>query len=447
MASIPQFSRRLFLSLVAIVTILGILHISVFYLAEFRPVHDLGPAFGIIALFWVVFALSSSAIIACYRGSFSNSDITILMDRIVDRGGLKILLLFSVIGCALHAYAKYSVAGVDALSCFFEIRFLWASASRESMSLPIRVFSMAGHVLTAMALPAIIISGWKIILQEDSVKKCVKFCAVFVLANLVGFIYSSFLGSRNAMILFLIVSIFGLLLGFCKVGVERKALTLLVMMAVVPLAISAAFSSLVFLDRMTCKNSNSTQTQYLQGFEDEIPLIVTKSDAGSLRSNVLTNCRVCNGTFLYLSHGIMNLAKVAAIDERGKPVLASSVSWIFSRLGLSVGPDGNFSKRAYGKGGLPLAGGAYHDYGLAGTIAVAGLLGVIVGMAVLGISGAAGMKGTIVALVVLTCFFYVLSLSYIFVATGLMFFPFLMFACLVGFGAMPYLPRKPHVRM
>lgn len=442
MEDLSKFNRRLLLSFVAIVTVLGVVHLSVFYLAEFRPVYDLDAAFGIIALFWIVFALSSGAILLCYRGTLSNFDISVLMDRIVDRGGLKLLLLFSVVGCVLHAYAKYSVAGVDSINCFFEIRFLWAIASRENMPFPIRLFSMAGHVLTAMAIPALVVSGWKLILQESISSKYFYLYFCFIIATLAGLVYSIFLGSRNAMLLFLIIGIFGLLLGCCKAGFGRGTLIRLVMIAVVPLAISAAFSSLVFLDRMTCKNSNSTQAQYLQGFEDEIPLIVTKSDAGSFRANVLENCRVCNATFLYLSHGIMNLAQVAAIDERGKPVLISSVSWIFSRLGLSIGPDDNFSKRVYGNGGLPLAGGAYHDYGLAGTVVVAGFLGVIIGIALIGVSGGAGMKGTILGLILLTCFFYTLSLSFMFVATGVMFFPFLVFACLVGFGAMPYLPHR-----
>ena len=436
------FGWRLLLCLIAFAALLGLGHAAVLGLAEFRSIYDIKPAFGISALFSLCLALSSVIVLASYRGQPSEFGINELMQRLVDRGALKLLLILSVVGCIMHIYAKYSVTYIVPISCIFEIRFAWEKVPRDLLPISVKISSVMGHILVSMALPALIISGWKLVTESQNSRQYWVNLWAFGALIVVGIVYAGFMGSRNAMLLFFVVSLFGLILGLCRVGANLRVMGHLALLMLIPLTLSVAFSSAVFLDRMTC-NDDATQVQYLKGFEDELPVVYVQSDPGSIRAKIAAGCEICNATFLYLSHGVINLAKVAAVEERGKPALSNSVFWIFSRLGVDIrSSDDHLLKRVYGNGGLPLAGSAYHDYGLIGTIVVAIGLGVMVGFAVLGISGAAGMVGTIGGLIFLTCYFYTTALSYMFTATGVMFFPFLAFGCLFGFAGLACMPER-----
>ena len=433
--------------------LLGAVHAGLFALASLRSKSPMLPAFEVTAAFWICFGVVAILALRFFPSHTDESGDKVgkvgfekLIHPMASVRTLSVLLVISAIGLMLHMYSKYALTEIRPVSCLFDIRFAWQEVPHKLQPFAVRLSSMAGHVLTHMALPSLIISGWALSSNICAPASRPALLGFFISSISIGLIYAGFLGSRNAMLTFLITSAFGVILGLCSKTLSRKSIVRAMALCLVPAILGGMFATAVFSDRMFCESSSVSAEErsigYLKGFEDEIPVEVVDPVPGTLKYWVLNACPICNPAILYLNHGMLNLAQVIDTDLRGQPVLAQKIWWVVKRLGLSELEQDDMTpvSRVYGKGGLPLAGSAYHDFGWAGMFGLASLFGLLVGFSLRGLFRSRIEAG--VSLVILTCSFYILSMSYMFTATGVMFFPFLLFSTVVVFGLIPLLQRS-----
>jgi hypothetical protein len=141
-------------------------------------------------------------------------------------------------------------------------------------------------------------------------------------------------------------------------------------------------------------------------------------------------CPVCSFIIIYINHGIFNLSKVMASNERGDPVFLNFIAAWSTRIGLDISFGAKTGMRAHGPGGLTLAGAAYHDYGALGFLFIAATLGLLFRKSLCWINSAC--VRVLFGVWLFSLLFYVLLLSSMFVGFSLLPFPFIAFGIGVG---------------
>lgn len=450
-------SNRLMITFFVVIITLGLLHAALFPIAPFKTNFSTLPAFKVLATFWVCFGIAIALVMKLLprRGSGIDNkddscDLKNLLTPLASMRFLSALAIISLIGLTLHIYSKHALTEIRPVTCMFEIRFAWREVPHELQPLSVRLASMLGHVLTHMALPIIIITGWALNSKIRGVAARPALMTFFIISLIIGVIYAWFLGSRNALLTFVIISAFGSILGLCTHQITTKSISKVLKLLLIPATFGIAFAFSVFSDRMFCGTEgqfadprlrSERSISYLSGFEDEIAILVQRPDENSLQAASLRFCPMCGPSILYLSHGIINLSQVIGSGTFGEPVLSKTILWMIQRLGLNITEydTGEPVLRVYGRGGLPLAGSVYHDFSWAGVIGSGAFFGVLVGILLRLLSFHGVIAGISVAL--LACSFYSIGISFMFTASGVMFFPFLLFSNLIVFGLAPMLQK------
>ncbi len=241
----------------------------------------------------------------------------------------------------------------------------------------------------------------------------------------------------------------------------------LVAALIVPFFGMFAFSSMIFSDRLFCAVPDALSKAHDQpvpeskiaafhmaGYYREFSLKERVPDNdGSWRDvPFISMCSACGSAVVYANHGIFNLSKVIASEERGAPILLGHInSWI-RRAGFDLSETSEkVPKRVYGPGGVTLAGAAYHDFGFMGVVAIATILGTLFGQSILWMQSI-GLRALAGAWL-FCCLFYMLLVSSMFVGFAVLPFPFISFGVGAGFVASIFLnwryssspPHCPHL--
>lgn len=433
--------------------ILG-LHCLVLWIAPFESVYATAPAIAILWVFLAIFfACARLALVGGGMVSEHRPTSRITLAGVLQDHRLKVfLVLLSLVGVLLHAWAKYYLTLLHPTTCISEIRFAWMAVDRSILPLHIRIASVLGHLLTSFAYLGIMASSFNIARSASiaSINRSDQILQLFFV--IVGVLYAGLIGSRNAMLAFLAMSLVGTLLGSTYSGGAmqlRRQLQIFGAGLLLPVICAALFSSLIFSDRLLCDKPNAllmlggqqvSESQlveyHLEGYYREFALVSrSKAPPSDWRRTVFIDmCSICSTTMVYVDHGIFNLARVMASEARGDPVLLKFFNSWLGRLGvIQAAPAGKTEKRVYGPGGLSLGGAAYHDFGATGLVITAALLGALFGASIrlMRASGAGSLLGAWI----FSCLFYVLLISNIFVGFSVLPFPFIAFGVGGGLAA------------
>lgn len=410
------------------------------YIVPFKSNNSLLTPILVLVVFQTIFFIFAKISLQWRREGVMPNEVTetkggIWLDQLMTNKRLHLFLaLVSLIGLVAHIWSKYYLVNIRPISCLFEIRFAWLEVNRALLPTYIRVLSVTGHLLTAFAYLGLMVTVYTAVRGHFiKVNTRIVFPLIFIF-TMVGCFYSGFIGSRNTMLGFFIMAFTGLLLGLAlSPGSLIKGLMSRAVLSAfaLPLIVAVLFSALVFWDRIYCdkltqplQSSSTYVTNYYKEFD-----LSSREDTNHF--DMIKACPICVSTIIYLNHGIYNLGKVMASDERGDALLIRPFYRIIQRIGLdSPWGFGSRVHRVFGPGGLPIAGAAYHDYGSSGLVVTAALLGILFGfsirlMVTQGLCSAVGVW-------LFGIIFYVTSVSNIFVGFDILPFPFIFFG--VGAG-------------
>jgi hypothetical protein len=430
------------------------LHGVVLWLAPFASNYPMWPAMLVLVSFFGICSTSAWLLVILRTPGESldtrHESHTLLAQVLGDSRLRVFLVLCALVGICLHMWAKYYLTELRPISCISEIRFAWLEVDRQLLPTHIRVASVLGHLLTSFAYMGLFATSFGIGFAK-SVKAVRSADLLFQLFFIViGVLYAGFIGSRNAMLALLIMCSTGLLLGLASRIHQRGAKQtwkLILMGLSVPLLSALLFSSVIFSDRLFCRlpdalvklegvdvSARKISDFSMTGNYKEFDLIAREVDSAVdwRQALFVDRCAICRPTMVYLSHGIFNLSKVMATEERGPPVLLVFFTSLPKRLGLSdpVAVDST-AKRVYGPGGVSLAGAAYHDFGAAGVVLSALVIGLLFGQSILWMQGV-GIS-VLVGAWLFAGLFYTLLISNMFVGFSVLPFPFILFGVGGGF--------------
>jgi hypothetical protein len=429
--------------------------------APFTSLYPTAPAILVLVAFLAIFLLCARLMIG--RSAHKPSEIPavpVSQDQVFgDRRLRTFLLLASLVGIALHVWSKYYLTELRPISCFSDIRFAWLEVDRSLLPFHIRLASILGHLLTSFAYLGMLSTSYTISRAESVMAVSRSDISLQLFFTLVGALYAAFIGSRNAMLAFLAMNLVGLMasLGSSTTGEKavrrwRVALVALVM----PIVGMVAFSSAVFSDRIFCSkpdvlvkpkgndlSAGKVAANYMTGYYHEFVLQARPmDDGGEWRGTLFVKiCPVCGPTMVYLNHGIFNLSKTLAGDERGGAILLNFIAEWGKRIGLDIGMEGKAGARVYGPGGITLAGAAYHDYGGLGLTLTAAVLGLLFGKSICWMQST-GVR-VLVGVWLFSCLFYVLFLSNMFVGFSVLPFPFIAFGIGTGLLVWMFMSKVP----
>ncbi len=443
-------SSAIFKGCAALSVLIIVLHGVTLWAAPFASLYPTAPAMLILVAFLAIFLLCARLVIARSAGSARDVPASPnLMDQAFgDRRLRAFLLLVSLAGIALHVWSKYYLIELRPISCISEIRFAWLEVDRSMLPVHIRLGSILGHLLTSFAYLGMLAISYTMGRSGSVRAVCRSDIALQLFFTFVGSLYAGFIGSRNAMLAFLVMNLVGLMLGLeapegGKKPVRRWRLALVTL--AMPLIGMVAFSSAIFSDRLTCHepdalvkfqghglSAGKIAAYHMTGNYREFALKArTQDDGAEWRETLFVErCPVCGPALVYANHGIFNLSKVLASDERGRPILLSYIAAWGKRIGLNIRSDGENGVRVYGPGGITLAGAAYHDYGVLGVVLVAAVLGLLFGQSINWMASSGSR--VIVGAWLFSVLFYVLIISSIFVGFSILPFPFITFGIGVG---------------
>lgn len=445
-------STVFFYSTLTLALVILALHFVTIWMAPFKSVFPTSPAIAILAAYLVAFFIITRLVLVLGRlikrtdGQATGRQLSSVLS---DRRLRALLLLVSIFGVALHAWSKYYLTELRPISCISEIRFAWLEVSRDVLPIQVRVASVLGHLLTSFAYLGMLATSFTIGRSKTLASIPRSEVAHQLIFTLVGAIYAGFIGSRNAMLAFLAMSFAGLIMGMATRDQSSNSdysLPPLVAALLVPTFGMLVFSSVVFSDRLFCRTPDALTSPngqhvsaariaafHMTGNYREFALRVRAQDEGAdWREAVFVDgCPICGPAMVYANHGIFNLSRTIGSEERGTPVLLGHLGSWARRFGIDMrATDGEMVKRVYGPGGLTLAGAAYHDYGLAGVLIMATILGILFGQSILWMQSN-GIRA-LIGVWLFCCIFYMLFISSIFVGFSVLPFPFVAFG--VGAG-------------
>lgn len=434
-----------------------VLHCLTLWIAPFESVYPTAPAIAILWAFFAVFFVCARLVLA----GRSMASIDRLASRITlsgvfqDRRLQVFLVLVSLMGVVLHVWAKIYLTELRPISCLSEIRFAWMEVDRQALPLHIKASSVLGHLLTSFAYFGIMIASFNIGRSGSisSIKRSDLVLQLFFVV--VGVLYAGFIGSRNAMLAFLVMGLVGAILASScarRPTEWHRPLRVVVATLLLPAISAVLFSSLIFSDRLFCDtpealsklggkyvSAKGITEHYLAGNYKEFELIPRSDDDGQpdwRRTLFVDRCSICGPTMVYVNHGIFNLSKMMASEARGDPVLLKFFSSLPERLGLVEALSTRQPReRVYGPGGISLAGAAYHDFGVTGLVITAAVLGTLFGVSIWAMQ-AYGV-GVLVGVWMFSWLLYVLLIANMFVGFSVLPFPFIVFG--VGGGLIAWL--------
>jgi hypothetical protein len=335
------------------------------------------------------------------------------------------LLVLCCIGLAFHAYSKLALVNFHLSNCIGELRNAWITTSHDQIPIFRRVTSVIGHLLSSFAYAGLFFALYR---YSIGARKMVSFlfASAFFLA---GVMYAFFIGSQNAILALLVVSILAIGLGaisvqaFWRAWGGRLAVILWFMLLAAFLSLSA------FDNRVHCGDgvaSVQTFRHYEEAFFDEIPMR-KKETIAEVSVQVRRVCNACNAIFIYLNHGIYNFAHIASQDNlRGDPVFFNFFRGAAKRFGFPIEEKVN-KPRVYGLGGATLPGSAYHDFGFSGMVVV-GIVHALLAILAGGLLRSGSLQWEGVGLVLYVAVGFVTALSMMFVGFNIIAFPFVVWS-------------------
>ncbi|WP_412478018.1 hypothetical protein [Azonexus sp. IMCC34839] len=438
-----------------------VLHVLILWAAPFTSRYPTAPSIWVLVAFLAIFLLCAKGMIGLSaRKPKGIPALPVMQDQVFgDRRLRAFLLLASLAGIALHVWSKYYLTEVRSISCFSEIRFVWLEVDRSLLPFHIRLASILGHLLTSFAYLGMLSTSYTMSRAGSVWEVSRSDIALQLFFTLVGALYAGFIGSRNAMLAFLAMNLIGLVasLGSSTAGEKaaRRWRVALVVLAM-PIVGMVAFSSAVFSDRIFCSkpgvlvklkendlSAGKIAANYMTGYYHEFVLQARPmDDGGAWREKLFVEmCPVCGPTMVYLNHGIFNLSRALAGEERGDPILLNFIAEWGRRIGLDVGMERKTGARVYGPGGITLAGAALHDYGGFGLTLTAAVLGMLFGKSICWMQST-GVR-VLVGVWLFSCLFYVLFLSNMFVGFSVLPFPFIAFGIGAGLLVWMFMSRVP----
>lgn len=331
--------------------------------------------------------------------------------------------LISMVGLLAHWYAKLNLLPETGYECLAQVRNGWLNHDRELLSIPVRVASVLGHLLSSFIFPGLFISAYHSILK----KRALFFLGFFALA---GVAYALPIVSRTILLSLVIMGFMGgaLAIYLSQTRILQKAVRFCLIIGGIVLA-AFLLSKAVFDNTMACGgggNERASVVKYQNGFLDELPVQRLAPEEWA-REKVLNACPSCDMVFLYLNHGIFNFESVLANEQSGTSVMLAPVRYWLTRIGFDLAQEP--PTRVYGRGGLTLPGAAWHDWGPVGMIVVALLHG---GIAV--VSAFLFTRGLLAAALGLVLFVIpglLSAFSLLFPAASTIGFPFIVFSMFV----------------
>lgn len=250
-------SSAIFRWCAALCSLIIVLYGLALWTAPFTSLHPTAPAMLILVSFLAVFLLCARfVIVQPPRNATAVPSSPDLMGQAFGDCRLRaFLLLVSLAGIALYVWSKYYLIGLRPISCISEIRFAWLAVDRSLLPVHIRLASILGHLLTSFAYLGMLAISYT--MGRSGSVRAVSHSdfALQLFFTLVGALYAGFIGSRNAMLAFLAMTLVGLMLGLAspeggKKPVRRWRLALVTL--AMPLIGMVAFSSAIFSDRLFC---------------------------------------------------------------------------------------------------------------------------------------------------------------------------------------------------
>lgn len=427
------------------------LHCVTIWMAPFKSVHPTSPAIAILSAYLVAFFIFTRLVLVLRQIQRTDDQATgwQVSSVLSDRRLRVFLLLVSILGVGLHAWSKYYLTELRPITCISEIRFAWLEVNRDVLPIQVRVASVLGHLMTSFAYLGMLATSFAICQTKTLASIPRSEVVQQVIFTLVGAIYAGFIGSRNAMLAFLAMSLAGFIMAIATRNPSANSgysWRPLVAALLVPTFGMLAFSSAIFSDRLFCRapdaliSPNGQQVSaariaafHMTGNYPEFALRArTQDEGGNWRDALFVDvCPICGSAMVYANHGIFNLSRTVGSEERGAPVLLGYLRSLVRRLGVDLRPaEGEMVKRVYGPGGITLAGAAYHDYGLVGVLIMAAILGILFGQSILWMLSN-GIR-TLIGVWLFCCFFYMLLISSMFVGFSVLPFPFVAYG--VGAG-------------
>lgn len=454
-------SSVIFKGCAALSVLIIVLHGLTLWAAPFASLYPTAPAMLVLVAFLAIFLLCAKLVIARSAGSAKDVPaLPDLLDQMFSDHRLRaFLLLASLGGITLHIWSKYYLLELRPISCISEIRFAWLAVDRSLLPIHIRVVSILGHLLTSFVYLGMLATSYTMG-RSGSVRAVFRGdIALQLFFTLVGAIYAGFIGSRNAMLAFLAMNLVGVMLGLASPAAGEKPVRrwlLALIASAMPLVGMVAFSSAIFSDRLFCHepdalvklqshglSAGKITAYHMTGNYREFALKARAQDDGAEWREALfvERCPVCGPAMVYVNHGIFNLSKALAGDERGDPILLKFIAGWGKRLGLDLGMEGKTGARVYGPGGITLAGAAYHDHGYVGLVLTAAVLGLLFGQSILWMQST-GVR-VLVGVWLFSCLFYVLLISSMFVGFSVLPFPFIAFGIGVGLLVWMFMSKVP----
>lgn len=335
------------------------------------------------------------------------------------------VMAVSLLGVLLHWDAKWRLLNGETSTIFIRLRELWI---HQPSTLPWwhRLESVLGHLLSSMAHAGLFYSACLWVAGGPRWRTAFAFFGFVVLA----ISYAMAIVSRGAMLMDLLVLVAAVAAVYTwgrtpLIPLLRRGLMVLGLFSAVSLFLVVfLFGQAIEREQRNHLTPTSEIKDYESGFFDEIPIRRLEQPDG-LRRVVRRIAPRANTVMLYLNHATFNFAYVLGIKERGEGRLFSCFYQWIRLLRLCSAPKGPPS-RVFGRGGVTLAGAAYHDFGWAGVVIAALAHGLLFTGALAWMRGTGwtAVTGTVVFLSsVLTT-----GLSGLFVAASLSPFPFVLFS-------------------
>lgn len=448
-------SYQIFIWSVALSSLILVLHVLTLWAAPFKSIYATAPAILVLVAFHATFFLCAKFMLSLpAQNAREVTPLSLDFKNKVfgDHYVRAFILLASLVGISLHVWSKNYLLKFYPIECFSHMRYAWLAVEHNLLPDYIRLASILGHLLTSFAYLGVLSTSYLMgqagLLRAGSRSDFV----LLLFFMLIGVIYSAVIGSRNAMLAFFIMSLTGLILGLGSSTAVRNAaqrLHLSIIVLTVPMLAVIFFSSFMFSDRLFCNKSEElikrandqiaiksyilrTNDDYISGFYREFGLQKrSMGDITQWREKLFMNvCPVCAPTMVYVNHGIFNLSKVMAGNERGDLVTLNFIAAWATRIGLDFSFGTKTGVRVHGPGGLTLAGAAYHDHGALGLLFIAAAFGLLFGKSICWINST-GVR-VLIGVWLFSLLFYVLLLSSMFVGFSLLPFPFIAFGIGVG---------------
>lgn len=383
-----------------------------------------------------------------YRLSGKNTDISAsCIARVIgDFGGfLPSLLILCCVGLLFHAYSKLALVNFHISNCIGELRNAWITTPHDQIPTYRRITSVIGHLLASLAYAGLFFSVYRFSIGVRKIASFA-FASVFFLA---GGVYAFFMGSQNAALALLVVTILAIGLGAISAPFSwRGSIGWLAIIAWFTL-LAAFFSLFVFGNRVECGGASATletYRQYEEAFFDEIPMR-RKETVTEVSAQVRQACKACNAIFIYLNHGIYNFEHIVAQENlRGDPVFFAFFRGVAKRFGFPM--EENPSKtRVYGLGGATLPGSAYHDFGFTGMVIV-GVVQALLAILAGGLLRSGSLLWEGAGLVLYVVVGYVAALSMMFVGFNVISFPFITISMIFAMaGLIAWAKHSSNVRI